>query len=58
MTHPEQNDPKTFKGLDNNGQSVSDVRGGELRAGRLSQFKNHNAEGKDIPNEYVSKQGE
>ncbi|GIP21974.1 hypothetical protein [Paenibacillus sp. J22TS3] len=55
MTHPEQNDPKGFKGSDNNGQSVSSVRGGEHRPGRKSQFKNHNADGEDIPNEFISK---
>jgi len=28
---------------------------GEKRNGRLAQFKNHNAEGGEEPNEYISK---
>ncbi|MBD2846898.1 hypothetical protein IDH44_17005 [Paenibacillus sp. IB182496] len=41
---------------DNNGQSTSGVRGGELGNGRLSPFKNNNPKGeRELPNEYVSK---
>ncbi|GGF92895.1 hypothetical protein [Paenibacillus abyssi] len=46
------------KNTDNNGQSVSDVHGGEFRRGRLSQIKNNNPEGEDVPNEYVSEKEE
>ncbi len=42
------------KGSDNNEQSVSRVHGGELRNGRLSQYKNHNPQSGDIPNEYIN----
>jgi hypothetical protein len=48
MTHNERDDS------DNNNQSTSSVRGGELRNGRLSQIKNNNPKEKDIPNEYIS----
>ncbi len=43
---------------DNNGQSRSKSQGGELRNGRLSQFKNHNPHGQDVPNEYISSKEE
>ena len=41
------------KGSDNNGQSNSNVHGGEFRNGRKSLFKNNNPQGEDIPNEYI-----
>lgn len=41
---------------DNNGQRQNDVHGGEYRNGRLSQIKNHNPNGDEIPNEYVSRE--
>jgi hypothetical protein len=42
-------------GSDNNGQSTSEVHGGELRTGRKSQFKNNNPESKEeIPNEFLN----
>lgn len=28
---------------------------GEKRNGRLAQYKNHNAAGEDVPNEYISR---
>lgn len=40
--------------IDNNHQSDSPVHGGELKKGRLSQFKNHNPMEEDIPNEYIA----
>lgn len=49
-----KNDTKKHLGSDNNGQSTSDVHGGELKNGRLSQFKNHNAKDEDVPNEYLN----
>lgn len=45
-------------GTDNNNQSDSEVHGGELKNGRLSQFKNHNQADEEIPNEYISNTGE
>jgi hypothetical protein len=41
---------------DNNGQSQNEVHGGEFRNGRLSQIKNNNPNGKDVPNEFVSRE--
>lgn len=41
---------------DHNGQRQNDVHGGEYRNGRLSQIKNHNPNGDEIPNEYVSRE--
>lgn len=50
-----KNDTKKHEGRDNNGQSTSEVHGGELKNGRLSQFKNHNPQHQDdVPNEYVN----
>lgn len=43
-------------GSDNNGQSSSEVHGGEFRNGRLSQFKNNNPTGEEIPNEFINKE--
>ncbi|XEC95191.1 hypothetical protein AB6A23_00985 [Paenibacillus tarimensis] len=43
---------------DNNGQSNSPVHGGEFRKGRLSQFKNNNPDGFEVPNEYVDNKKE
>ncbi|GGH88468.1 hypothetical protein JOD43_004242 [Pullulanibacillus pueri] len=43
---------------DNNGQRHSQKSDGETRNGRLAQMKNHNTEGLDIPNEYISTKGE
>ncbi|WP_055106198.1 hypothetical protein [Paenibacillus ihumii] len=37
-----------------NGQNRSMGNGGEGGNGRLSQFKNHNTHGGDIPNEYIA----
>jgi len=39
---------------DNNDQRVNKVNGGEYRNGRLSQIKNNNPDGDDIPNEFIS----
>jgi hypothetical protein len=40
---------------DNNGQRQNKVHGGEYRNGRLSQIKNNNPDGEDVPNEFVSR---
>ncbi|WP_274652300.1 hypothetical protein [Paenibacillus humicola] len=40
---------------DNNDQRDSEVHGGEFRNGRLSQFKNNNPFGHEVPNEYIDK---
>ncbi|URN93699.1 MAG: hypothetical protein NAG76_17985 [Candidatus Pristimantibacillus lignocellulolyticus] len=42
---------------DNNGQRQNKVHGGEHRNGRLSQMKNNNHDGEDVPNEYISDKG-
>ncbi|HIW34167.1 MAG TPA: hypothetical protein IAA29_15400 [Candidatus Paenibacillus intestinavium] len=39
---------------DNNGQRQNKVNGGEYRNGRLSQVKNNNPNGDDVPNEFIS----
>jgi len=39
---------------DNNDQRQNKVNGGEFRNGRLSQIKNNNPHGEDVPNEFVS----
>lgn len=39
---------------DNNEQRKNKVHGGEFRNGRLSQIKNNNPQGSDVPNEFVS----
>ncbi|MCM3634822.1 MULTISPECIES: hypothetical protein [Paenibacillus] len=39
---------------DNNGQRKNKVHGGEFRNGRLSQIKNNNPQGEDVPNEFIS----
>lgn len=38
-----------------NNQFKTTGNSGEHRNGRLSQFKNHNSQGKGIPNEYMTK---
>lgn len=43
---------------DNNGQSDEKINGGELKNGRLSQFKNHNPQGQATPNEYINREEE
>lgn len=42
---------------DNNDQRQNKVHGGEFRNGRLSQIKNNNPNGEDVPNEFVSNKG-
>ncbi|AZK45787.1 hypothetical protein [Paenibacillus lentus] len=37
-----------------NGQNQTMGNGGEGGNGRLSQFKNHNTHGGDVPNEYIA----
>lgn len=37
-----------------NGQNATTGNGGEGRAGRLSQFKNHSSIGGDVPDEFIS----
>ncbi|MFC6333364.1 hypothetical protein ACFP56_12115 [Paenibacillus septentrionalis] len=39
---------------DNNDQRKNKVHGGEYRNGRLSQMKNNNPDGDDVPNEFIS----
>lgn len=41
---------------DNNDQRQNTVHGGEFRNGRLSQIKNNNPNGEDVPNEFISSQ--
>lgn len=41
---------------DNNNQRENNVHGGEFRNGRLSQIKNNNPNGEEIPNEFVTRQ--
>ncbi|MDY0394367.1 hypothetical protein ACFSMW_08685 [Virgibacillus halophilus] len=38
-----------------NNQFKENKNAGEHRNGRLSQFKNHNSQGEEEPNEYISK---
>lgn len=38
-----------------NNQFKENENSGEQRNGRLSQFKNHNNQGGDEPNEYINK---
>ncbi|MDY0404405.1 hypothetical protein P5G51_002320 [Virgibacillus sp. 179-BFC.A HS] len=38
-----------------NNQFKENKNSGEHRNGRLSQYKNHNSQGGDEPNEYVSR---
>ncbi|MCR8656475.1 hypothetical protein [Paenibacillus endoradicis] len=40
---------------DNNDQRQNKVHGGEYRNGRLSQIKNNNPDGDEVPNEFISK---
>ncbi|WP_028559155.1 hypothetical protein [Paenibacillus pinihumi] len=55
MSHNDNYNRNRHHGSDNNGQSTSDVHGGEFRKGRKAQFKNNNPEQEgDIPNEFVS----
>lgn len=44
--------------VDHNDQRQNDVHGGEYRNGRLSQIKNNNPHGDEVPNEYVSRKEE
>lgn len=39
---------------DNNEQRQNKTHGGEFRNGRLSQIKNNNPHGEDMPNEFIS----
>lgn len=39
---------------DSNDQRKNKVHGGEYRNGRLSQIKNNNPTGEDVPNEFIS----
>ncbi|GGD66974.1 hypothetical protein [Paenibacillus nasutitermitis] len=55
MSNNDNNNRNRHSGSDNNGQSVSDVHGGEFRNGRKSAVKNNNAQGDLIPNEYISR---
>jgi len=41
-----------------NNQFKERENSGEKRNGRKAQYKNHHAEGEDIPNEYVNKKEE
>jgi len=41
---------------DNNEQRQNHVHGGEYRNGRLSQIKNHNPDGEEVPNEYINRE--
>lgn len=41
-----------------NNQFKENKNSGEHRNGRLSQYKNHNNQGGDEPNEYISKKEE
>lgn len=41
-----------------NNQFKERENSGEKRNGRKAQFKNHNAEGGDVPNEFVSNKKE
>lgn len=44
----------THERTDNNEQRKNKVHGGEYRNGRLSQIKNNNPDGDDVPNEFIS----
>ncbi|MBW7457273.1 hypothetical protein ACFOLF_03725 [Paenibacillus sepulcri] len=55
MSNNVNKDRNRHGGSDNNGQSQSEVHGGEFRNGRKSMFKNNNPQGDEIPNEYISK---
>jgi hypothetical protein len=39
---------------DNNEQRKNETHGGEFRNGRLSQVKNNNPNGENVPNEFIS----
>ncbi|MFC4620512.1 hypothetical protein ACFO4N_17615 [Camelliibacillus cellulosilyticus] len=41
-----------------NNQFKTTGRSGEHKNGRLAQMKNHNSEGSDLPNEYMTKKDE
>ncbi|WP_180316699.1 hypothetical protein [Shouchella shacheensis] len=46
----------TGKKKNPNNQFKENSNHGEHRNGRLNQFKNHNSQGGDVPNEYLSKE--
>ncbi|MBJ6363986.1 hypothetical protein ACFOQM_22420 [Paenibacillus sp. GCM10012307] len=55
MPNNENEDRNHDQGSDNNGQSTSNVHGGEFGKGRKSQYKNNNPEHEDdVPNEFLS----
>ncbi|WP_379392732.1 hypothetical protein [Paenibacillus lentus] len=53
MTDPNLEIQKQAGNGSSNGQNRSTGNGGEGGNGRLSQFKNHSAQGGDVPNEYI-----
>ncbi len=54
MTNNKKHNNDQHDRTDNNGQRQNKTHGGEFRNGRLSQLKNNNPTGEDVPNEFIS----